>query len=78
MIAKFSAIAYSPKLTFARSRRKAVIDEVSNLITLYETTVKIEISIPSILQGLKEKVENIATKYLVGLFSNNLVMVAVG
>ena len=73
---KLLAVTSSPNLTFSRSNRKAVIDD--NLITLYESTVKIEISLPSVWQGLKDKVEKIATKYLVGLFSDSLAMAAVG
>jgi hypothetical protein len=69
---RFLAIASSPKLTFTRTRRKCVVSEITELITLYESTVKIEVTLPSIWQGLKEKIEIIATNYLVGLFSNNL------
>lgn len=71
---KFLAIASSPTLTLTRTRRKCIINEIAELITLYESTVKIEITLPSIWQGLKDKIENIATNYLVNLFSDNLVM----
>lgn len=71
---KFLAIAQIPKLTLTRTNRKCVVNEIAELITLYESTVKIEITLPSIWQGLKDKIENIATNYLIGLFSNNLAM----
>jgi hypothetical protein len=71
---KFLAIASSPKLTLTRTRRKCIVNEITELITLYESTVKIEVTLPSIWQGLKNKIENIATNYLINLFSNNLAM----
>jgi hypothetical protein len=49
----------SPKLTLTRTKRKCIVDEVSNLITLYESTIKIEISMPSILQGVKDGFYNL-------------------
>jgi hypothetical protein len=49
----------SPKLTLTRTKRKCIIDEVSNLITLHESTIKIEISMPSILQGMKDQFYNL-------------------
>lgn len=73
---KFLAIASSPTMILTRTRRKCIINEIAELITLYESTVKIEITLPSIWQGLKEKIEDIATNYLVDLFSDNLVMAA--
>jgi hypothetical protein len=49
----------SPKLTLTHTKRKCTVNEVSDLITLYETTIKIEISVPSILQGLKDGFYNL-------------------
>lgn len=46
--------AISPKLTITRTRRKAVINEMTNLIILYETKLKVEISLPTIWQGIKD------------------------
>lgn len=45
-------------LTFAvitRTSRKCIVNDVSELITLYETTTKVEISIPPILSELKRR-----------------------
>lgn len=51
--------AISPNLTLTRTRRKCTINEKKDLITLYESTVKIEISLPSIWQGLKDSFYNL-------------------
>lgn len=62
---RFLAIASSPKLTLIRTKRKCIIDEVGDLITLYESTTKIEISLPSIWQGLKNKFYDLMGSLLV-------------
>ena len=49
---KFLAQTISPTLTFTRTNRKCIIDEAIDLITLYETTTKLEVSWPSIRHGL--------------------------
>lgn len=46
---------YTPKLTVTRTQRRCVINEIAELITLYERTVTVEITLPSIWQGLKDK-----------------------
>lgn len=43
-----------PKLTVTRTRRKAVINEIAEVITLYETVIKIELTLPSFVQGIKQ------------------------
>lgn len=52
---KFLAQVSAPKLTLTRTKRKCVINEISELITLYETTTRIELTLPSIFQGLKDR-----------------------
>jgi len=50
---KYLSTTNQPKLTIVRTNRKAVINEVADLITLYESTTKVELTLPSIWQGLK-------------------------
>jgi hypothetical protein len=71
---KFLTAAKLPNLTFTRTKRKCIINEAKDLIALYESTVKIEINLPSIWQGLKDKIEQVATNHLVNIFSSNLAM----
>jgi hypothetical protein len=71
---KFLTQLITPNLTFTRTKRKCIVNEMADLVTLYESTVKIEISLPSMWQGLKDKVERIATDYLINLWSDNLIM----
>lgn len=52
----------TPKLTITHTSRKAVIDEVASIITLYEAKVQIEITVPAIWQGIKDMA--------LGLFTN--------
>jgi hypothetical protein len=40
-------------IQITRTRRKAVIDEIGSIITLYDETLRLEITPPSILTGLK-------------------------
>lgn len=74
---KFLTSISRPSLTITRTRRKCIINEVAELVTLYESTIKIEINVPSIWQGIRDKVESVATKYLVNIFSDNLARGAV-
>lgn len=59
---KFLSIVQAPKLSFTRTNRKAIVDEAQSIITLYEATIKIEITIPSIWQGIKDAGLNLFTK----------------
>lgn len=43
-----------PKLTITRTSRKAIVNEVTEIITLYETTTRIEVTLPSLVRGIKE------------------------
>jgi hypothetical protein len=44
-----------------RTRRKAIIDEIGSVITLYDETLRLEISLPSIIQGLQDKLAHCKT-----------------
>lgn len=56
---KFLALTHAPKLTITRTNRKAIINEVAEVITLYEITTRIELTLPSIWQGLKDTFYNL-------------------
>lgn len=62
---RFFTIAQTPKLTLTRTKRKCVVNEIAEIITLYESTTKIEIGLPSILQGMKDKFYNFLGSLLV-------------
>lgn len=51
---KFLSSVQLPKMTITRTKRKCEIDEKADLITLYETITKIELSIPAFWTGLQE------------------------
>jgi hypothetical protein len=42
-------------IRLVRTRRKAVMDETRNVITLYEETLRLAITLPSVIHGLKAK-----------------------
>ena len=44
----------APSLTIIKTSRYCVIDEIADRITLIESTVKLELTLPSILSGLKD------------------------
>ncbi len=44
-----------PKVTITRVKRAAIIDEIGDCITLWEQQTKIELTLPSIINGLKDK-----------------------
>lgn len=51
---KYLTVLSSPKLTINRTNRCCVIDELTDLITVTESTLKLELTLPSFLQGLKD------------------------
>lgn len=51
----------TPKLTIIRTDRKIIVDEVANLAALFERKIQIEITVPSIWQGLKDAALNLFT-----------------
>jgi hypothetical protein len=42
-------------IQITRTRRKAVIDEIGSIITLYDETLRLTITLPSVIRGLKDK-----------------------
>lgn len=56
---KFLTGIKSPSLTLTRTKRTGLIDEVSNYIVLNETVVKLEITIPSFVAVVKQKIEDV-------------------
>lgn len=57
---KFLSHTTLPKLTITRTRRKAVFNHISDITTMYETTTRIEVTLPSIVRGIKEKINQFA------------------
>lgn len=51
---KFMTVAHSPVLTITRTSRKAVINDVAEVITLHEMVTKIELTLPSIVRGIRD------------------------
>jgi hypothetical protein len=41
-------------IRLVHTRRKAVMDETQNMITLYEETLRLTITLPSVIRGLKD------------------------
>ena len=55
---KFLTATYTPKLTYTRVSRRAIIDDIANIITLTEVTIRLELTLPAFWQGLKDAVSN--------------------
>ena len=51
---KFLTTTHTPKLTYTRTSRKAIVNEIAETITLYETVTKIELTLPSFVQGFRD------------------------
>jgi len=47
------------KLTYTRTSRKAIVNEVTQTITLTEIVTCIEVTLPAFWQGLKDAVSNL-------------------
>jgi len=61
---KFLTATYTPKLsqsklTYTRTSRKAIVNEVTQTITLTEIVTCIELTLPAFWQGLKDAVSNL-------------------
>jgi hypothetical protein len=56
---KFLTLTHSPKLTYTRTNRKAIINEAAEVITLYEVTTRIELTLPSIVRGFRDAFYNL-------------------
>lgn len=64
---KFLQTNTLPKLTITRTRRKAIFDHVGDITTLYETTTRIELTLPSFVRGISDKI-NQFTDTLTSMF----------
>lgn len=49
-----------PRLVVTHTRRKAVINEEMEIITLYETTTRVEITLPSAIRKIRAKFNQFA------------------
>ena len=58
--------AITPTLKVTRVRRKAIIDEIVDKITLYETTTTYELTVPSIIRTLQLGFERFVNNFVLG------------
>ncbi len=56
--AKFTTAAHSPRLTIIRTTRRAVVNDVAEIITLHEAVTKIELTLPSFVRGIRDACRN--------------------
>jgi hypothetical protein len=55
LLSELNARPKGAPIQITRTRRKAVIDEIGSVITLYDETLRLELTLPSVIRGLKDK-----------------------
>jgi hypothetical protein len=61
LLSELNARPKGAPIQITRTRRKAVIDEIGSVITLYDETLRLEITLPSVIRGLKDKLAHYKT-----------------
>jgi hypothetical protein len=61
LLSELNARPKGAPIQITHTRRKAVIDEIGSVITLYDETLRLEITLPSISQGFQDKLTHYKT-----------------